>query len=244
MTRGVPRRSTRSWRRSNGTLVVDVDDATGLCLTGARFDAMHVVSPYMRDCVFEDVRVDHFAAVGHRGVPLEFVNCIFKNCDITANLVTNSSFESVTFSGGWLRGWRCLGSSFINCAFSCQVVSGFVDASPYAGSQRANVSRNDFSDADLCDFEFRGGVDLTQQRLPTAPPYRVVWDCRGLLDYLSTKVTIKSIDDPSRKSDLEVFATLLNANLQGGQHHQLLDSRELKPSVWASIEASGLVARP
>lgn len=227
-------------------LVIPEGESADYHFTRARYAKIHLVATELRDCLFEDVRTDYWAVSGDLQVRSRVANCDFVRCDLKANLITNVTFENCRFRECTLRNWGNIGADYLGCTFSGAILSGFFDAhlSRVNPAYSAGlVIDNDFTQADLVDVDFRGGVDLFRQSLPGGSTYRVIEDSHAMILYLSRNTRILPVSDPSRKTDLEVFAALLNADYEQGQKQKLIDQRELAASVWSAIQASGL-ARP
>jgi hypothetical protein len=96
-------------------------------------------------------------------------DCSFDRCDLDGISFGSARFERCSFRAVRLRKWLCFSSEFIDCAFAGDIPEAvFLGRSPLLSkSRRLNDFRgNDFSTVRFGSVEFRGGIDLSLQRLP------------------------------------------------------------------------------
>lgn len=135
----------------------------GFCMlkTYASFGAGTEQSEYI-DCTFDGAKM--YISPGGRE---RFVRCSFRNVDI--------------------REWLCTTTELIDCTFSGRlrkaIFHGTVPEKDGAllGRKRNEFHGNDFSGMDLINVDFRKGIDLTQQRLPSGPQYLYLPDAAASL---------------------------------------------------------------
>jgi hypothetical protein len=76
-----------------------------------------------------------------------------------------------------LRDWFCFTVELIDCTFSGRMRGAFFNGTvpeesrSVVGRERNEFRGNDFSQMELIDVDFRTGIDLFQQRLPSGPEY-------------------------------------------------------------------------
>jgi len=94
--------------------------------------------------------------------------------------------------------------------------------------RRVNEIRdNDFSRAELDDVDFRGGIDLTQQRLPTGEDYLFIKDtCKAATIVRESQ---SSIVDKQALERSQTLAGLLDYYCSNGQQMQLLSESAFGP---------------
>jgi hypothetical protein len=98
----------------------------------------------------------------------------------------SARFERCSFRDVRLRKWLSFSSEFIDCVFAGDIPeAAFLGRSPLRSTTRPqNEFRgNDFSSVRFGSVEFRGGIDLNLQRLPTN-------DGHAILDRRSERITI------------------------------------------------------
>jgi uncharacterized protein YjbI with pentapeptide repeats len=117
-----------------------------MVIESACFGSGKVESIYL-DCTFDDSR---FSAVTP-GIA-RFERCSFRNVDVSEFLGMGIEMVDCKFSGIIRKG-----------SFNGAVAGRYAD---YLGRTRNEFRGNDFSAVRLGDFDFRTGIDLTQQVLP------------------------------------------------------------------------------
>ena len=79
---------------------------------------------------------------------------------------------------------------------------------------------NDFSGMDLIDVGFRGGIDLTQQRLPSGPEYVYLPDVAATVSQAKPKVM--EWEDPELRDVALTMIKTLQEEFEEGQRQALL----------------------
>jgi hypothetical protein len=139
------------------------------------------------DCSFDGSRMD-----GGGGIT-RFVHCSFRNVD--------------------LRHWLCLTAEFIDCVFTGHlrkcIFNGTVceQDRQWIGRYRNEFSGNDFSAADLVEVDFRTGIDLTKQRLPSGTEYLYLPDPTPVIERARAEV-LGWLDFEHRRSALIMLKTM------------------------------------
>jgi hypothetical protein len=94
---------------------------------------------------------------------------------------------------------------------------------------RNEIRDNDFSGAELEDVDFRGGIDLTRQKLPTGESYLFIGDtCEASRVVRQLQSSLTDTQDLKRSQTL---ANLLDFDCSTGQRTQLL-----RVPAWGSFE--------
>jgi Pentapeptide repeats (8 copies) len=183
--RGPATARTRIWRpRSGGryeghssvkfdaVTVRDVDfrsvDLADFQANGTRFVA----------CDFSYARVKGFLGIRRQTI---FEDCRFERTRLRDVQPNQARFVRCEFIDADLFGWSAVAAEFIDCRFTGKLRRCKFWGHPWGewlepGNLRpprtVNEFRgNDFSEADLDDVGFVGGIDLDQQILPTGPQY-------------------------------------------------------------------------
>jgi len=113
-------------------------------------------------------------------------NCCFDRCGLDGISLGSARFECCSFRDVRLRKWLSFSSEFIDCVFAGDISeAAFLGRSPLRSkSRKLNDFRgNDFSGVRFGSVEFRGGIDLSLQRLPMK-------DGHVILDRRSERITI------------------------------------------------------
>ena len=133
---------------------------------------------HLEACHFNGIRLDNNAYIqlGSGQEASEFVECSFDGARLHGG-GGFSRFVRCSFKNVDLRNWTCLRTEFIGCIFSGNLrkcaFNGTVPEADRAwvGRDRNEFYDNDFSAADLIEVDFRTGIDLTQQHLPSGVKY-------------------------------------------------------------------------
>ena len=113
-------------------------------------------------------------------------NCCFDRCVLEGIDFGSARFERCSFRDVRLRKWLSFSSEFIDCVFAGDIPeAAFLGRSPLRSTTRPqnDFRGNDFSSVRFGSVEFRGGIDLNLQRLPTN-------DGHAILDRRSERITI------------------------------------------------------
>jgi uncharacterized protein YjbI with pentapeptide repeats len=113
-------------------------------------------------------------------------NCYFDRCGLDGIGFGSARFERCSFRDVRLRKWLSFSSEFIDCVFAGDIPeAAFLGRSPLRSKSRQqnDFRGNDFSGVRFGSVEFRGGINLSSQRLPTG-------DGQVLLDRRSERTTI------------------------------------------------------
>jgi hypothetical protein len=164
-------------------------------LTGADFSGRAIgefvsIGSRFQSCDFRDMRLKA-AGFGDGPDTSEYVDCVFDGSRISA-ADGRARFVGCSFRGVDIRNWDHGATELIDCTFTGRLrkcVFYGVFKPPSGGPPRDNEFRdNDFSGADLIEVEFRWGVDLSRQRLPTGPDYISIPDTLAALAHVRRAV--------------------------------------------------------
>jgi hypothetical protein len=165
--------------------------------------------------IYQDCRFDFSRMREAAGGPARFERCSFESVRIDLFLCHATEFVDCRFSGrlsGYLTGRR-------------QMIGRLVCA-----ETRTNSAAMTFL-APLCDLSFRTGIDLSLQKLPTAPE-KYFYSRRPELCIraLREKASVWRPDDPEDRKEVFSFIQVLEWELEGGQKELLISLAAMKPS--------------
>lgn len=100
---------------------------------------------------------------------------------------------------------------------------------------------NDFTDAELIGVDFRSGIDLTRQRLPTGQDYLYLPAAEATVAQAVDRLAQHSADEASERAQ-RFLSNVLGRSLAEGQRQLLLrekdfQSRGVKPHITLAFEA-------
>jgi hypothetical protein len=184
-------------------------------------DELSIVQGTLNECEFDKVRV-RSANFGSGRTQSTLRGCAFRNCRLVFGAIGNArlvdcTFESCTLEHIFGTQLEMIGCSFPNTTIRKAVFHGtvFEPAQMVAPRARNEFTRNDFSSATFRDVDFRGGIDLLAQRLPTGEDYLLIRDtCQALAVARQLEQTIVERDELERCRSL---MTTLDARCSGKQ---------------------------
>jgi hypothetical protein len=135
----------------------------------------------LRAWIHDNAKIDG-ASFGEGRETSEYVECSFDGARIRFGPDGYARFVRCSFREVDLRDWFCFTVELVDCTFSGRLRKAFFngtvpeDDRATVGRERNEFHGNDFSAMTLIDVDFRSGIDLTQQRLPSGPDYLYVAD--------------------------------------------------------------------
>ena len=148
----------------------------------ARWTAISISASQLDRCIFEDV---HSESVNMGGglTQSAYTDCVFQDCDFVFGAIGNARFTRCRFLRCRLSHFFGTQLEMIDCAFPETSIRQAVFHGASSTAQKGFPARerngfigNDLSSADLVDVDFRGGIDLTKQILPSGPDYIYIAD--------------------------------------------------------------------
>jgi uncharacterized protein YjbI with pentapeptide repeats len=239
----VPRR----YVEFDGAHLVDMD------LGGISFDSFRVRESTFERCDFRRFRSSLTLPSLGIQAPIQTVyrECRFEGADLRRAFVGEARFESCVFDGARIERWSSTHAEFIDCHFAGKVVScNFFGREPgifpyvrrTPGREERNEFRgNDFSNVELIDTAFVGGIDISAQRWPEGANYI-------RLDRFHERVARArmSVLSWSSESDRKVGLEMLYVRSHYGYQQQQevftrrdapqTVARELRDRVWDLLE--------
>jgi uncharacterized protein YjbI with pentapeptide repeats len=188
----------------------------GRTFSGLRFSDIWISGCHLERCDFTGVRADAFAPGGTgKGAPSTYVECVFDGARLRLGSSGYGRFEHCSFRNVDLRDWMWKGVDLVECIFTGSLRRTIMWGSTQDGSRTNEVRDNDFSGTRLIDFTFRGGVDVTAQRMPAGGPGLVIPDLRAILPAVRERVVRWS--DLDERRELWVYVQGLELDLDTGQ---------------------------
>lgn len=199
-------------------------------------------------CVFESC---DFGRMRSRSVsfgggtkPSRYVQCKFDGSKLINLSVGLARFEQCSFLNVDIEGLFTHAAEFVDCTFSgklrrsvffgrvCGVYEKDVD-----GLKRAiNEFRgNDFSSMQFIDVDFRAGVDLTLQRLPSGDNYLYLENAEEKLSNLREKYVLQPASE--RRREVFDFLQSVEEEVRNGQRDLFLCKDSLPPMSRGTIDA-------
>jgi uncharacterized protein YjbI with pentapeptide repeats len=193
-------RAQRSATEIDPNSIVSISDArlTGADYSGQSVHTLSVGSSELTDCKFDRMRIESFTTTARASVCM-FVGCSFDDSHIALITSGFARFERCSFRGTNIGSWDSDSVELIDCVFSGQIRRAMFWARPVTTEQLLDSDArfrakhglaplsdayiamahrpinefhgNDFSGADLVDVNFRAGIDLSRQTLPSGGDY-------------------------------------------------------------------------
>lgn len=245
---------------SNRYLTIDQQDLRGVNFSGRDLVQLEVIGSRLVGCRFDNLRVES-AVFGSGGLPTELVECSFDGSRIGELWPSKSRFERCTFRNIRLREWmNGFWAELVDCLFTGRIGRAIFWGTPLSRDKdlqdlreawdhhgrslesevyckivdrvRNEFHGNDFAGAELVDFAFRRGIDLTQQRLPTGPDYVYLPDGAAALAH--ARRMIETWEKPLA-DEAATLLQIFEEELANGQI-QLLLRQEKKPRHFREVE--------
>jgi hypothetical protein len=217
--------ATREQLDVDSHLVVDHRRLWRADLSHLRLDGFSANASSFRRCRFEDTVIES-ASFGEGRDPTLYYKCSFDGSRIAAPVPGRARFVACSFRDVRLNHWFCDAAEFVYCVFSGEAEESVFDArlseqdAAELGRERNEYQGNDFRGMDFRDVAFRGGIDLSQQALPSAEDYVFLPDAASALRHVADHVAGWA-DDARRQSALSLLE-VFGADVEGGQRQLLL----------------------
>jgi uncharacterized protein YjbI with pentapeptide repeats len=215
-------------------LVIDQRRLWRADLSGQRLGTFVASASNFRRCRFEDMVIDS-ATFGGGDEPTLYYKCSFDRSEIAAVDPGRARFVACSFRDVRLDNWLCAEVEFVYCVFSGEAHNMVFDARQSANEYRGN----DFSDMDLRDVAFRGGVDLSQQALPEGDGYVHLPDAEWSLRRAAGEIL--GWEDEARRENALAVLALFEQDVRGGQRQLLLRRSDFEQhdadTLWGLFDA-------
>ncbi|HEY2017770.1 MAG TPA: hypothetical protein VGH38_29900 [Bryobacteraceae bacterium] len=202
-------------------------DLTGISISiffakGCRFDFCNFSGTRFRGGYFGGGEAAEFSQTVYR-------NCCFDGSDLEGIAFGSARFEHCSFRDVRLRKWLCFSSEFIDCVFAGEIrEAAFLGRSPLRSKSRSqnDFRGNDFSAVRFGSVEFRGGIDLSLQRLPMN-------DRQVILDRRSQRIALvlAEIDrwaNPVERRSAAKYLQIFAGSRYDGQEQLYIQNRPVK----------------
>ncbi len=192
--------------------------------SGQRFNRFDVNGCYFEGCCFDGAVINNLSS-GLSWHVTEFVGCSFDGANID-KVFGCLSFVDCSFDGTLIRNWRSKDAELVNCSFSGRIQDvvfegkASLDNRAYLQRDINQFERNDFSQATLSRCSFRGGIDLTKQRLPMGPEYVYLADAPKAVSRAREAVDLW--DDVRARLEASVLLEVYEEYVASGQQQLLL----------------------
>jgi uncharacterized protein YjbI with pentapeptide repeats len=194
--------------------------------SGRKLMAFGTVGCRLENCRFNNIQIEAAAQFGAGKEMSKFIECSFDGAQIWG-LGGLARFERCSFRNAKLRDWTCGATEFIDCVFSgtlhTTIFYGTIDDMyrPHVNRERNEFRGNDFSAMKLIDVAFRGGIDLSLQRLPKGPVYVYLSDAAAALANARAALE-EEWHDPEVHRQAEPIFKSLELEIQWGQRQLLI----------------------
>ena len=207
-------------------LVIERDNRTAERFGNLALDGFSVIESTLTRCVFERVRA-RSASLGEGSRQSVFEECTFSHCKLVFGAVGNVRLVRCRFESCRLKNIFGTDLEMVECDFPNTVIKkgafhgNVTDSAQFRPRRSANEFRNnDFSGATMEDVDFRGGIDLHEQKLPTGADYVFIADTCKALDIARELQT--SIEDNGERMRSNTLVSLLDFYSSHGQNTQLM----------------------
>lgn len=196
-----------------------------------RLDAISISACHLKQCVFDDVHAESVNLGGGLSQST-YEDCFFSNCDFIFGAVGNVRLQNCRFRRCNLTNLVSGTLEVVGCTFEdTRIKRGAFHATSsdlalyLPVRDRNEFYDNDFSSAKLVDVDFRAGIDLYAQRLPTGESYIFVGDtCQTAA---LAQILVAQDLRPGESARLKSTISLLKFYCSTGQKQQLLATQTL-----------------
>lgn len=187
----------------------------GVDFSGGPWDQWMAIDCRFERCKFGGLRVrdgePYFGGGPHRSL---YLDCNFDGANLRHFSPGRARFERCTFHRVIISDGYPRVAEFVDCSFSGRIRDTvFWARAPFPQDEELNeFVRNDFSQCVLDGVSFRGGIRVSDQRLPESTEYLYVADLAAVLNHLRTRRP-----DPEHRLLQKVITTILASDLETGQ---------------------------
>lgn len=217
-------------------------------LSGQRIPLFQASATLFERCDFGRSRIDGVLGVQPWAT---YRDCTFTRADLRRASPALARFERCVFDHARLDKWFTFQAEFVDCRFSGPLTSvrfyGAVEPDSVAatiGRRTNDFVGNDFSNSDLTDVDFVGGIDIGAQRWPASPDYAVIVDLPAGL--AAAEAEIQRWPDPTRSEAIEMLRWM--RGVYAGQGATIRRRGQLSSTterIWSLVEAGARgTARP
>lgn len=209
---GRRRRTDEAGRRA-ACLRFRAEEVVGQEFSDQAIEFLTAEQTRFRGCRFERTLIDN-ASFGAGTSMSYYLGCSFDGSYIRATALGRARFEGCSFQEVHLHEWFCFEAEFVDCVFTGRgeklIFDGRVpdDAQRELGRASNEFRGNDFTQMQLQEVDFRGGIDLTRQGLPSGDEYLLLERPRSALCHVRDEVE-KWTNTRHREDALGLVALLM-----------------------------------
>jgi uncharacterized protein YjbI with pentapeptide repeats len=159
----------------NQQLTIEGQYISNASYAGMQLSRFVSIASNFEDCNFSNMKVNLATFGGGTNMSV-YKGCTFDGSYIRAIAPGNARFENCSFTNIHFPELNCRKVEFVNCFFSGSIDKGYFTGSvktpiPNSPDNINEFHGNDFRGVDLIDVDFRCGIDLRLQKLPTGKQY-------------------------------------------------------------------------
>ena len=166
---------------------------TGADFSGKGLESFCAIGSRFEGCSFSRVKIGSAVWGGGRKRST-YLDCSFDGAKFRSIVPGNARFENCKFRDVRIYEFLAHDVELVNCVYSGRIDRGFLNRTrhrqgrSFFSRRRNQIVNNDFSGCDLVDFTFRGGVDVTLQKLPSGPKDLYLADASSALERATRRV--------------------------------------------------------
>ena len=229
-------------RLKESRLVITDETVVHRDYSGLRLSEFCSIRSSFTDCRFESMIIDT-AAMGSGTTMSLYRNCSFDHTRIRGIAMGLARFEHCSFESVVLNKWSLNAADIIDCTFSGKLTHCIFWGSPPPfwgdryGKTSNEFSGNDFSGCKMVDTDFRWGVNLALQTLPSGPDYLYVEDGRAALSR-AFPIVCGWMDEREKRIGLD-WLKLLQNDVENGQTQLFINGRTGRlAQIWPKFRAA------
>jgi hypothetical protein len=207
----------------SGRLFVDEEQVKGFDYSSLELKRFGSHASRFEDCNFEKLNLDSLS-FGEGKAMSEYIRCSFDGSMFSSNTgIGRARFVDCTFRNIRSHRFKLSAGDLVDCVFSGRMDSTQIWGRPgpdeeIYGDRVNTIKGNDFSGVDFGDIDFRFGVDLGKQLLPSGPDYLFIPE--------AARVLAAAYRDAATMDDLEKRRILISI-IQSRQEAVTTGQRDL-----------------
>lgn len=228
--------------------LIDHETLRGVDFLSGKYQQFTSVGSRFEGCNFKKMRIEN-ASFGAGKETSEYISCNFDGLRVRYMHGGYTRFVRCTFRNVDLREWYAWSTELIDCVFSGRLRGGIFsgtipeDDQSVVRRRKNEFHGNDFSAMRLEGVDFRGGVDLSQQKLPNGPEYLYLPDAEAAVRRARSDVITWC--DLDKRREAMLLVKVLEEEIQNGQKQLLLrledygkSTREVNEAVFALLRGT------
>jgi len=209
-------------------LTIDHQHKTGERFEGLRLTALTVVESSLSNCVFSRMRT-RSVCLGAGRTQSAFTDCLFEHCEFTFGAIGNARLVRCRFESCSLENLFGTELEVLDCAFPKTTIRKAVfhgqtiSAAEWPARRKNNkFTGNDFSSTRFVDVDFRGGIDLADQKLPNSDDLLYIPDTLVALELVKGICASLLNSDAENRRQCHALAGALEFYGKSNQRTQIL----------------------